>query len=227
MVDASILKTIPIFIELTEPELRDLTRFCTLRTYRKDEVVFLEKDSGEYFYVVLTGKVKIAIQGGEGKEVILSWLTDGDFFGEMALLDEEPRSATVISADSTEMILLRREHFLRILRENPAFMQRIFTVLSTRVRKANHQIESLALLDVYGRVAGVLMDLAMEDGRRLPDGRIRLKLPAHREIANMVGTSRETVSRVLAGLAKHGYLENTGGRSVVINESFPSLHSKR
>lgn len=227
MVDAGILKTIPIFTELTDAELRDLTRFCTPKTYRKDEVVFLEKDSGEYFYVVLTGKVKIAIQGGEGKEVILSWLTDGDFFGEMALLDEEPRSATVISADRTDMILLRREHFLRILRENPAFMQRIFTVLSTRVRKANHQIESLALLDVYGRVAGVLMDLAMEDGRRLPDGRIRLKLPAHREIANMVGTSRETVSRVLAGLAKHGYLENTGGRSVVINESFPSPHTKR
>ena len=122
MIDPGILRTIPIFVDLADSELKELTRVCHIKTFKKDEVVFLEKESAEFFYVVLGGKVKITIQGGDGKEVILSWLTDGDFFGEMALLDEEPRSATVVAAEKVDLLTLRREVFLRILRENPAFI---------------------------------------------------------------------------------------------------------
>ena len=220
MIEVKTLRTIPLFMDLRDEELAELARLCQMKTLEKDKIIFMEEDAGEYFYVVLKGKVKIAIEGEGGKEVILSWLCEGDYFGEMALLDDEPRSATAVAAESTDLLLLKRQEFLRILKAHPSFMLRVFTILSRRVRRANHQIASLALLDVYGRVARVLMDLAMEEGKRLKDGRIQLKLPARREIANMIGTSRETVTRVLAGLAKQGYLENLG-RVVILNESFP------
>lgn len=221
MIDLATLRTISIFAELTDDELREISRSSLAKSFQKEKIIFLEKEAAQYFYVVLTGKVKITLQREDGKEVILSWLGEGDFFGEMALLDEEPRSATVVAADAVELLVMPRELFNRVLRQNPAFMLRIFTTLSMRVRRANHQIASLALLDVYGRVARVITDLAREEGKRLKDGRIQLKLPPHREIANMIGTSRETVTRVLAGLVKHGYLESAG-KSFVINETFPS-----
>lgn len=220
MIDVATLRTISIFAELTAEELRELSQICSVRSFEKDNVIFLEKEQAQYLYIVLKGKVKITIQGEDGKEVILSWLPEGDFFGEMSLLDEEPRSANVVAAEEVDLLQLPRDVFLRILKQNPNFMQRIFTTLSLRVRKANHQIASLALLDVYGRVARVINDLAQEEGKRLRDGRIQVRLPPHREIANMIGTSRETVTRVLAGLVKHGYLQPSG-KSVILNETFP------
>lgn len=221
MIDQGTLRTISTFVELTDVELHELSRCCSVKHFTKDNVVFLEKEEAQALYVLLTGKVKITIQGDDGKEVILSWLGDGDFFGEMSLLDEEPRSATVVACEDVDLLLVPRDVFLRLLGQNPKFMRRILTALSLRVRRANHQIASLALLDVYGRVAHVITDLAQDEGKRLKDGRIQLKLPPHREIANMIGTSRETVTRVLTGLVKHGYLQ-TAGKSVIINETFPA-----
>lgn len=169
--------------------------------------------------MIVSGKVKVTNVGPEGKEVILSVLGAGDFFGEMSLLDEEPRSATVTATETTEMLTLRRREFMDLLNRNPHMLQSLLATLSGRLRHANAQIRSLALLDVLGRIAKLLIEIAEKDGRKLLDGSVVFRRPTHQEIASMVGTSRETVSRMIGELNRDGYIR-ISGKDIILSEGF-------
>jgi CRP-like cAMP-binding protein len=165
------------------------------------------------------GRIKVTILGDDGREIILSMLGPGDFFGEMALLDNEPRSATAIAVEESELLSLHRTDFQGVIGDNPAISAALIKVLSARLRRANHQISTLALLDVYGRVARVILDMAREEGRRLKDGRIAFRRATHQEIANRIGTTRETVTRMLKDLERQG-LVKIEGRELVLQPGF-------
>jgi CRP-like cAMP-binding protein len=215
MEERELLHTVPIFSELSETDIDSLARLCTRRQYPKDTVVFFENEEGDTFFMILEGRVKVTILGDDGREVILSVLGRGDFFGEMALLDNEPRSATTIAVEDTELLSLSRPDFQSVLSVNQSITAGLIRVLSTRLRRANHQISTLALLDVYGRVARVILDMAREEGRRLKDGRIAFRRPTHQEIANRIGTTRETVTRMLKDLQRQGLIHADGKEFVV------------
>jgi CRP/FNR family cyclic AMP-dependent transcriptional regulator len=219
MDDKELLRSVPIFSDLSEEDLVSLTRLTTRRTYPKDTVVFFENEEGDTFFVIVEGRIKVTILGDDGREVILTMLGPGDFFGEMALLDNEPRSATAIAIEQTELITLSRPDFQGSMTENPSIQAALIRILTARLRRANHQISTLALLDVYGRVARVILDMAREEGRRLRDGRIAFRRATHQEIANRIGTTRETVTRMLKDLERQGLIA-IEGREIVVGPDF-------
>ncbi len=204
---------------MDEGDLDSLLAVATRRKFPKDSVIFFEHDPGDSLFMILSGRVKVTILSDDGREIILSVLGEKDFFGEMSLLDNEPRSATAIAMEDTEVVILHQREFLSIVEKRPRVLVLLLAVLSSRLRKANHQIGSLALLDVYGRVASVLLEMAKEDGTRLKDGRICFRRPTHQEIANMIGATRETVSRMISDLHRQGYIE-ISGKNVIIQGQF-------
>jgi CRP/FNR family cyclic AMP-dependent transcriptional regulator len=197
-----ILKKVPLFSELDRLELSHLAEAAFQRTYLKGSFILLEKEKGSTLSIITKGKVKVTVTGEEGKEVILAVLSEGDFFGDLALLDGKPRSASVVAMEETELLNLGRRDFLDELEKNPKLALTILRTLGSRLRKADRQIESLALLDVSGRVARTLLNLASEQGEKASRGLKIKNRPTHQEIANMSGTTRETVTRVLGDMQK-------------------------
>jgi CRP/FNR family cyclic AMP-dependent transcriptional regulator len=222
MTEREFLKSVPLFSRLGEQSLDAILRLTRRKRFRKDEVIFHEKEAGDSLFVILHGRVKVAIFGDDGKEVTLSILTDGDFFGELSIIDLEPRSATVIAEEDCELLSLQRDDFMRALEQDPGISASLIQVLAGRLRKANHQISTLALLDVYGRVARVIQELAEEEGKRLKDGRVVVRRPTHIDIAHRIGSSRETVTRMMRDLEENGHIE-TQGREIFLRPDFQKL----
>jgi CRP-like cAMP-binding protein len=222
MDDQELLRSVPIFSELNEEDIRSLSQLATRRRYPKDGVVFFENEEGDFFFTIVEGRIKVTILGDDGREVILSILGPGDFFGEIALLDNEPRSATAIAIEDTELLSLHRVDFQGALTDNRSISVALIKILSARLRRANHQISTLALLDVYGRVARVIVDMAREEGRRLRDGHIAFRRATHQEIANRIGTTRETVTRMLKELERQGLI-HAEGKEMVVGPDFEKM----
>lgn len=196
------LRSIPLFTELSEEELARVADAARERTYPKNSVILFEDDPGDALYVVVTGQVKVVLIGEDGREVILSVLGEGDFFGEMALIDDEPRSAHVIAMEDANLIVLRREDFQKALQDHPRIAVGLLRALSRRLRRADEKIGALVLLDVLGRVARLLIELADEN-----DGVTIARRVTHHTIAQMVGSSRETVSRTMRDLVERGLIQ--------------------
>lgn len=211
------LQNVPLFASLSSAERRTLARAVAIRSYPKNSVILNEGERSDSIYVIDSGKVKVLMRDEEGKEVILSILKEGDYFGELALIDELPRSASVVAMESSEMTVLSKADFLQCVANNPGIAMTVMRGLAQRLREADIKIESLALMDVYGRVARTLLQLAEPENGRLV---IKEKL-SQREIANMIGASREMVSRILKDLAHDGYILIEGKR-IVLNEKLPS-----
>jgi CRP/FNR family transcriptional regulator, cyclic AMP receptor protein len=210
-----LLRSVPIFSDVEDPGIETLTRVVARKVYPKDGVVFFENEAGDTLFMILTGRIKVTILGDDGREIILTVLGPGDFFGEMSLLDNEPRSATAIATEETELVSLQRADFETVLSDNKEIALGLIRILTQRLRRADQQIETLALLDVYGRVARLIVDLAKEEGRRLKDGRVAFRRATHQEIANRIGTTRETVTRILKDLERAGRIKVEGRELVV------------
>lgn len=219
MTEREFLRSVPLLSRLDETSLNGLLQLTKRRKVAKDTVVFHEKEPGDSLYIILHGKVKVAIFGDDGKEVTLSTLEEGDFFGELALIDFDPRSATTVAIEDCELLALQREDFQHALEQDPRLAGALIQVLVARLRKANHQISTLALLDVYGRVARVLAQIAEEEGRRLKDGRVVIRRPTHMDIAHRIGSSRETVTRMMRDLEMSGHIQ-VDGRELILRDDF-------
>lgn len=218
MVTIDLLRKVPLFSGLEDDDLESLLAVTTRRKFPKEAVVFFEQDLGDALFMIVSGRVKVTILSDDGREIILAVLTDNDFFGEMSLLDNEPRSATAIALQETEMAVLHQRDFLSIVEKRPRVAINLLSVLSARLRKANQQIGNLALHDVYGRVARILLEMASASGSRQEDGRVSFRRPTHQEIANMIGATRETVSRMISDLHRQGYIE-ISGKNVIIHDA--------
>lgn len=218
--ERNLLRAVSIFSDLDAPALAALERLAEPRDYPDGSVVVSQDEAGDALFVLVSGKVKVVLYGHSGREIILSiFKTPGDFFGEMSLLDHEPRSASVIADERSRLLVLSRRDFQAHIESHPRSALRILTELSRRLRRADAVIGNLALLDVYGRLAGKLRELAAAEGEETEDGVVLRQRPTQAEIAALIGTSRETVSRALSDLARRG-LVVVSGRRLVLRRDF-------
>jgi CRP-like cAMP-binding protein len=213
----NLLQQIPLFADLEPSEIDLLYRRVKTRSCAKGTMILQEEEPGDALFMIVSGRAKVVHLSEDGREIILDMLGQGDFFGEMALLDQEPRSANVTAVEPTEILVLERRAFLNEIEREPKIAVKMLAELSRRLRRADEKIQDLVLLDVYGRVARMLLRLARLHGKPLEDGFILTRRPTHQELADMVGASRETVSRVLADLARRGVVRNSGRRLVIEN----------
>jgi CRP-like cAMP-binding protein len=218
--ERGLLGGVSIFAEMDAGSVAALERLTEAREYSEGSVIVSQEEPGDSLFVLLRGRVKVVLYGESGREVILAVFRKvGDFFGEMSLIDDEPRSATVIAAERSRLLVLSRGEFRSHLASHPSTALRVLTELSRRLRRADEVIGSLALLDVYGRLAGKLRELAAEQGEEREDGILVRVRPTQSELAAMIGTSRETVSRALSDLARRGFLESSG-KKLLLRRAF-------
>ena len=191
------LRNVPIFTDLTDSDLTKIASKMVLRVYKKGQMILLEESMGETFFIITQGAVKVTRLSADGREVILAILGESDFFGEMSLLDGEGRSANIVANEDAKVLTLSRNDFLDCLESYPKIAIALLEELATRLRKSDQQIESLSLSDSEHRIGITLIRLAGELGT-IKQGHVTVKnLPYQQDIANMAGTSRETVSRTL------------------------------
>jgi CRP/FNR family transcriptional regulator, cyclic AMP receptor protein len=197
VIDSAVFRRVSLFSELEAEELEALSRVALVRNYPAGATILREDEPGDQFFVLLRGEVKVFVDSPDGREVVLTHLQAGEFFGEMALFEGDTRSASVSALTDTELVVLARADFLTVLTHDFSLTKKILATLSARLRRANDVIESLALQDVGGRLARYLLRLADESGKPPVDGFFVVNRPTHQEIANSIGATRETVTRML------------------------------
>jgi CRP-like cAMP-binding protein len=215
--DIQNLKSAPLFAELKENDLENITKMAVRQVYKKDNMVLIEEEIGSTMFIILHGRVKISRINEEGREVILSVLVDGDFFGEMAILDGETRSANAFTLEDTELMIIRKENFMEILRSYPQVAINLLKELAHRLRRSDAQIKSLSLQSALGKVASTLLRIADDLGVVKHGVVVVPQLPPQQDLANMAGTSRETISRVLKSLNQLGYVKKEASKLTIVD----------
>ena len=220
------LKNIPIFSDLEENSLNQILDLGSLKMYAKDEIILNEDEAGTALFVIVKGKVKISRSSKDGKEVILTIMNESDFFGEMAILDGFSRSATVTALEESKLFIVQRNDFLTLLKNHTEVSIALLQELAQRLRAAGMKIKALSLKDAEGKVASVILQLAEEIGK-IRQGVVEIeKLPYQHELANMAGTSRETISRTLHTFAKKGLVELDGTHLRILDyEKFREIYN--
>jgi CRP/FNR family cyclic AMP-dependent transcriptional regulator len=211
------LKAVPFFTQLQDKELDVVRSVAAEKTYPKNAVVLTEGEMGDSLFMIQSGKVKVFIGDEEGREIILKILGPGDFFGEMAMIDKQPRSASVTTIEPAVFLVLAHAGFERCVEECPRIGNMVMQVLAQRVREADRKIGTLALMDVYGRVASTLLELSVYSNGKLVVGE---KL-SQQDLANMVGASREMVNRILKDLSDRGFISIESKSITIINRELP------
>ena len=211
------LGNISLFSELSDAELEVISRLAVTRNYPRKTLIFSEGDVSNSLYVIASGKVKVFLADEEGKEITLNTHEAGEYFGELALLDNDPRSASVVAVEDSKLLVITRGAFHECLERNPEIAFKVMKGLVQRLRDLTDNVKSLALMDVYGRVARILLDLAEEkEGKKVITQRL-----TQRDIASMVGASREMVSRILRDLSIGGYI-TIHNKIITINNRLPA-----
>ena len=213
--DTSFLRRVPLFEGLTDEDLEAIAKVTVSRSYDKDQIIILAEEEGDALFIIDSGQVKVSIVSEDGREVILSLLGDGAVFGELSLLDGKPRSANVVATENSALYMVRRADFLQLIYKVPKISIALLAELAARLRRTDRKIEGLALLDVTSRISETLLQLATDQGEQREEGIHLRARPTHQQLANMSGTTRETVSRVLKRLESQGYIV-TKGRTITI-----------
>jgi len=210
----AVLQNIPMFAGLSKGQLEQLARVAGSRKVPRNTTIVSVGDHTDSLFVIVSGSAKVLNRDADGNEVILTLLGAGECFGEMGLIDGSPRSADVVASEICELLEIAKTDFIKALAVNVELCLNIMKSLVLRLRLANRKIESLALMDVYGRVAKLLLDLSEpEDGKRV----IRRKV-TKQDMAKMVGASREMVSRVMKDLEASNYIRVEAGRIVLTGD---------
>jgi CRP/FNR family cyclic AMP-dependent transcriptional regulator len=207
------LRTIPLFSSVSDEDLESIVSLLIERRFPKHKTIVEEGLPGDYMYVIREGRVKVTKLSGDGREKILELLEAGSFFGEMSLLDSAPRSASVKALTDVRILALARNDFLKVLRRSPDLALAVIQELTQRLRQQDEQASSLSFQRVKERTQGLLVRLARDEAG-VP-GRLATPSLTHQQIADMIGTSRETVTRAVKGLKQEGWLEQDGKRYLV------------
>lgn len=201
------LAKIPLFHDLTPEEVDTISGLARVRNYKKNMIIFMEGEPGEALYFVISGKVKISKTTEDGREQILHLLQHGDVFAEVVLIDGGPYPATAEVIETAQIGMLMNKDVENLIRSNADIAIKLLKIMSKRLRLAQRQVRDLALKDTYGRLAGMLLMLGTEHGKETEEG-IRIELPLSRqELANLIGTTRETVTRILGDFKKYKCIE--------------------
>ena len=217
MKNIELLKTVSLFWDLDITELGYISDKMVSKKFENGNLIFLEESEGKNLFFVVEGSVKVTRLSKDGREVILAMLNAGDFFGEMSLLDGEARSANVIALEKTEVLSLNRDDFLVVLHDYPKIAIQLLKEMTSRLRKSDRQIVSLSLSDAEKRIALCIVRFADEQGF-IKNGQVTIpKIPIQQDIANMAGTSRETVSRAMSLLTEEKYIKRNGKELKILN----------
>jgi CRP/FNR family cyclic AMP-dependent transcriptional regulator len=210
------LENVRLFSGLSDEVLAEIEQHGTIKNYNKNTIIINQNDETDSLYVILSGKVKVFVSGEEGREVLLNYQEPGEYFGEMSLIDRQPRAASVMTVEPSRLMVIARGDFLRCLSRNPEIALNLIEPMSSRIRMLAENVSNLALLDVYGRVARTLLQNAVEEDGALMTGKL-----TQQDIADMVGASRAMVSRILKDLKTGGYIKIDKKR-IIINQKLPS-----
>ncbi len=215
-----LIRRVPLFSMLTPSQAESVADAVIKRRFKRGELIVEQGKKSNALFIILTGRARVLTTDARGREVILANLAPGDYIGEMSLIDNEPHSASVRAEVQTDVLMLGRVEFARCLPENTSMAYAVMKGLVQRLRHADRKIESLALMDVYGRVARALIEAAEPDA----DGQLVIRDKVSRQdLAKMVGASREMVSRVMKDLEERGYIETLANNSVLIKERLNAL----
>jgi len=218
-VSTSVLKSVPMFAAFGEDQLRALAPAVMRRDAPRGSVIMAEGDRVDSLYIVVSGRLKVMMGEADGKEMILGILGPGEIFGEMGLIDDGPRSASVIAIEPCELLVVTKRLFKKCLVENSEVAMAVLRVVVRRLREADRKMGSLAMLDVYGRVARLLLDLSEDvDGQKVVTKRL-----TKQDIGRMIGASREMVTKVMKDLEMSGYFE-VRGSTIVLRDTTPPPH---
>jgi CRP/FNR family transcriptional regulator, cyclic AMP receptor protein len=215
-----LIRRVPLFSMLTPTQAEAVADAVIKRRFKRGELVVEQGKKTNALFIILTGRARVLTTDSRGREVILANLSPGDYIGEMSLIDNEPHSASVRAEIQTDVLMLGRVEFARCLPENTSMAYAVMKGLVQRLRHADRKIESLALMDVYGRVARALIEASETDAQ----GQVFIRDKVSRQdLAKMVGASREMVSRVMKDLEERGYIETLENNSVIIKERLSAL----
>jgi CRP-like cAMP-binding protein len=215
-----LIRRVPLFSMLTPSQAESVSEAVIKRRIKRGELIVEQSKKSNSLFIILTGRARVLTTDSRGREVILANLNPGDYIGEMSLIDNEPHSASVRAEIQTDVLVLGRLEFARCLPENTSMAYAVMKGLVQRLRHADRKIESLALMDVYGRVARALIEASETD----QSGQIFIRDKVSRQdLAKMVGASREMVSRVMKDLEERGYIETLENNSVLIKERLSTL----
>ncbi|MBI5187335.1 MAG: Crp/Fnr family transcriptional regulator [Nitrospinae bacterium] len=204
-----------LFSTLSEAEIESIASVTKTRIYPKGAMIIGQEEHGSALFIIAKGSVKVVLFGEDGGETILATLEKGNFFGEMALFGDMQRSATVYTAEETELLVIEKGDLLKLINKFPAISLYFLKELSNRLRNTDERIECITLLDVYHRVIRVILQYAKAKGIYGAEEIVINNRPSNQEIANMIGVSRETVSRVMSSLAKAGSISANGKKLVI------------
>ena len=215
-----LIRRVPLFSMLTAAQAESVSEAVVKSRFKRGEAIVEQGKKSNALSIILTGRARVITTDQRGREVILATMQPGDYVGEMSLIDNEPHSATVRAEVQTDVLVLGRLEFARCLPENSSMAYAVMKGLVQRLRHADRKIESLALMDVYGRVARALLEFSSPDA----DGNsvIRDKV-SRQDLAKMVGASREMVSRVMKDLEERGFIETRSNGSMLVKERLGTL----
>lgn len=216
----------PLFAALPIAAIEDLAQRVTVRRVAAHKTVVTQDEPGDSMFIIMSGRVKVVIFGENGREVTLSILRPGDAFGEMSLFDGEARSANCISLEASTLLVLSREDMLRHLTNHPRTTLNLLGEMARRLRRADESIAQLALCDVNERLVHCLVSLAREEGTEVPEGLLVRRRPTQQELANMIGSCRETISRAFNQMARDGLIIPRG-RAMVVTRQLLDRGSRR
>lgn len=219
MRETDYIASVPLFAELDPEQQATIAALVSVRSFRRSAIIVSEGDESHAFFMIKSGRVKVYSTDDQGKEVILNELGAKDYFGELSLLDEQVRSASVMATELTECLVIRKNDFLILLAEQPQIALKLLQYFTSRIRALSDNVKSLALMDVYGRVAKTLLSMAQEEAGELV---INQGL-TQQDIADRVGASREMVARIMKDLATGGYI-TYNRRQIVIKENLPERY---
>ncbi len=215
-----LIRRVPLFSTLTQTQAESVATAVIKRRFKRGECIVEQDKKSNFLAIVLTGRARVVTTDIRGREVILATMKPGDYVGEMSLIDNQPHSATVRAEIQTDVLILGRPEFARCLPENSSMAYAVMRGLVQRLRQADRKIESLALMDVYGRVARALLEFA-QPGK---DGQLTIRDRVSRQdVAKMIGASREMVSRVMKDLEDRGFIEVAEDGSTIIKDRLSTL----
>lgn len=211
----SFLRGVELLAGLSDADLERVAKMCQLVRYRRAESIFAESQPGASLYVVMSGRVKIFGSSTQGRSKTFAYLEPGDFFGEMSLIEDDVRSASASALDDTVLIMLRAEDYRKLMLSRPTIALAVLKTMAARLRRANREIEALSFNNVLGRIAQILMDLADRYGKKAEAG-VLIDMPiSHKELAEMAGTAREVISRVVSRFKRIGCVSISDGKFLI------------
>ena len=211
------LQKVPFFSELNKVEAEELSGRLVPRRFGVDQIIFHHGDPGGLLYIITVGKVKISHSTPDGQEALLAILGAGDFFGELALLDEFPRSATAEAMEQTEALTLHRDDFINHISQNPEFAYQVMRTLAKRIRHLNDQLSDVFFLDLNGRLARTLLNLAENHGRPISEGTLIDIALTQTDLAEMTGATRVSVNKTLGRFRKARWVRVRGKHLILLD----------